>query len=232
MVFDWQYAGSRVSYLWRTPVLISVSILNISHQGIPQFCLLYLCFHPLSHRNPLAFTLARSLSLSLSFIHTLSLPSHTYTHKIGPTCTHTLILSLFSVKKTNARGLICNLSRPPNYFTFWLELVRQTMFQSHARQTWSLEVFLCKSNQNHGGLYNQTAQHLTFLEVVVVVVFVVVVLFLHSQLYLWVSPFWVRFWGMWLFFNPTIKVVKFRLRGWCMLGVFLLPAFTRLGHEC
>ena len=24
----------------------------------------------------------------------------------------------------------------------------------------------------------------------------------------------------------------FRLRGWCMLGVFLLPAFTRLGHEC
>ena len=34
------------------------------------------------------------------------------------------------------------------------------------------------------------------------------------------------------FFNPTIKVVTFRLRGWCVLGVFLLPAFTRLGHEC
>ena len=33
-------------------------------------------------------------------------------------------------------------------------------------------------------------------------------------------------------FNPTIGVVMFRLRGWCMLGVFLLPAFTRLGHEC
>ena len=32
-------------------------------------------------------------------------------------------------------------------------------------------------------------------------------------------------------FNPTIKVVTFRLRGWCVLGVFLLPAFTRLGHE-
>ena len=31
--------------------------------------------------------------------------------------------------------------------------------------------------------------------------------------------------------NPTIKVVTFRLRGWCVLGVFLLPAFTRLGHE-
>ena len=32
-----------------------------------------------------------------------------------------------------------------------------------------------------------------------------------------------------LFFNPTIEVVTFRLRGWCMLRV--LPAFTRLGHE-
>ena len=36
---------------------------------------------------------------------------------------------------------------------------------------------------------------------------------------------------MWPFFNPTIKVVTFRLHGWCVLGVFLLPAFTRLGHE-
>ena len=34
------------------------------------------------------------------------------------------------------------------------------------------------------------------------------------------------------FFNPTIKVVTFHLHGWCVLGVFLLPAFTRLGHEC
>ena len=34
------------------------------------------------------------------------------------------------------------------------------------------------------------------------------------------------------FFNPTIEVVKFHLRGWCMLGVFLLLAFTCLGHEC
>ena len=33
------------------------------------------------------------------------------------------------------------------------------------------------------------------------------------------------------FFNPTIKVVTFCLRGWCVLGVFLLPAFTHLGHE-
>ena len=46
-----------------------------------------------------------------------------------------------------------------------------------------------------------------------------------------VHHFWVRFLRMCPFFNPTIKVVTFRLRGWCMLGVFLLPAFTRLGHE-
>ena len=43
--------------------------------------------------------------------------------------------------------------------------------------------------------------------------------------------FWVRFLRMWQLFNPTIQVVTFRLRGWCVLGVFLLPAFTRLGHE-
>ena len=33
-------------------------------------------------------------------------------------------------------------------------------------------------------------------------------------------------------FNPTIEVVTFHLCGWCKLGVFLLPALTRLGHEC
>ena len=33
-------------------------------------------------------------------------------------------------------------------------------------------------------------------------------------------------------FSLTIEVVTFRLHGWCMLGVFLLPALTRLGHEC
>ena len=46
-----------------------------------------------------------------------------------------------------------------------------------------------------------------------------------------VHHFWVRFLCMCPFFNPTIKVVTFRLRGWCVLGVFLLPAFTRLGHK-
>ena len=34
------------------------------------------------------------------------------------------------------------------------------------------------------------------------------------------------------FFSPTIQVVTFCLGGWCMLGVFLLPPFTGLGHEC
>ena len=46
-----------------------------------------------------------------------------------------------------------------------------------------------------------------------------------------VHRFWVRFLRMWPFFNPTIKVVTFCLHGWCVLRVFLLPAFTRLGHE-
>ena len=34
------------------------------------------------------------------------------------------------------------------------------------------------------------------------------------------------------FFNPTIEVVTSHLHGWFILGVFLLPAFTRQGHEC
>ena len=46
-----------------------------------------------------------------------------------------------------------------------------------------------------------------------------------------VHHFWVRFLRVWPFFNPNIKVVTFRLHGWCVLGLFLLPAFTRLGHE-
>ena len=52
------------------------------------------------------------------------------------------------------------------------------------------------------------------------------------ELYLWGSPFWVRFLHMWPYFNPTTEVVTFHLHGWCMLGVFLLPAFTHLGHGC
>ena len=71
------------------------------------------------------------------------------------------------------------------------------------------------------------------------------------QLDLWGSPFWVRFFayvtvfffffffGLFVcffvcfcFFYVNIEVVTFRLHGWCMLGVFSLPVFTRLGHEC
>ena len=33
------------------------------------------------------------------------------------------------------------------------------------------------------------------------------------------------------FFYPTVEVVTFHLRGWCVLSVFMLPAFTHLGHE-
>ena len=33
-------------------------------------------------------------------------------------------------------------------------------------------------------------------------------------------------------FSPTTEVVTFRLSGWCMVGVFLLLAFTHLGHDC
>ena len=33
-------------------------------------------------------------------------------------------------------------------------------------------------------------------------------------------------------FNPTVEVVTFRLRGWRLLGMFLLQAFNCLGHEC
>ena len=47
-----------------------------------------------------------------------------------------------------------------------------------------------------------------------------------------VHHFWVRFLRMCPFFNPTIKVVTFHLRGWCVLGVFLLLELTHLGHEC
>ena len=43
------------------------------------------------------------------------------------------------------------------------------------------------------------------------------------------SPFWNS--GYLTIFNPAIEVVTFRLHGWCMLGVFLLPALARLGHE-
>ena len=43
------------------------------------------------------------------------------------------------------------------------------------------------------------------------------------------SPFFFFFF---FFLNPTIEVVTLCLRTLCMLAVFLLPAFIRLGHDC
>ena len=55
--------------------------------------------------------------------------------------------------------------------------------------------------------------------------------FYVPRLYLWGSPFLGEIFAYVCFSNPTIKVVTFCLCGWCVLGVILLPAFTRLGHE-
>ena len=40
------------------------------------------------------------------------------------------------------------------------------------------------------------------------------------------------FFFFFFFFLSNHKGRTIRLRGWCMLGVFLLPAFPRLRHEC
>ena len=71
-------------------------------------------------------------------------------------------------------------------------------------------------------------------------------LLLRSQLCLWGSPFYFfcvpsyisgvyQFgWDFCVcnsFLNPTIEVATFHLREWCMLGMFFLQAFARLGHE-
>ena len=68
---------------------------------------------------------------------------------------------------------------------------------------------------------------------------------LHQYIYLYfffcipsytagVHLFWVRFFCICDDFlkNPTIEVATSHLCGWCTLGVFLLPSFTSLGHEC
>ena len=46
-----------------------------------------------------------------------------------------------------------------------------------------------------------------------------------------VHHFWGEIFAYVTVFQSNIKVVTFRLRGWRVLGAFLLPAFTRLGHE-
>ena len=80
--------------------------------------------------------------------------------------------------------------------------------------------------------YSHTMPHARILTY-----YVTRILLLHSQLYFW--PGFIHFGCDFLvcdrlvfFFNPTIEVVTFRLHGWCMLVMFLLPAFTGLGHEC
>ena len=60
---------------------------------------------------------------------------------------------------------------------------------------------------------------------------VALLLLVRSQLYHWGPPILGEIFAHVTFFDPTIEVVTFRLRGWYILGVFLLPAFTRLGHE-
>ena len=111
----------------------------------------------------------------------------------------------------------------------WHCVIRQGIRKKHAKNLryllwnlWALSrlVNLPKKAKIRPGRLERKTLHIFFF-------------FCVPQLYLWGSPFFcVRFLCMWPFFNPTIKVVTFRLRGWCVLGVFLFPAFTRLGHEC
>ena len=52
-----------------------------------------------------------------------------------------------------------------------------------------------------------------------------------GEIFAYVTGFLLVCFVLFCFLNPTIEVVTFCLRGWCMLGVFLLLAFNRLGHE-
>ena len=52
--------------------------------------------------------------------------------------------------------------------------------------------------------------------------FTILLLLLPSQLYLWGSPFLVRFLLMWPFFNPAIEVVTFSLRGLGLIDLFVI----------
>ena len=56
--------------------------------------------------------------------------------------------------------------------------------------------------------------------------------FYVPQLYLWGSLTILGEICAYLpFFNPTIELATFCLRGWCKLGVFLLKVYARVGHE-
>ena len=97
-------------------------------------------------------------------------------------------------------------------------------------QTVKKELFLLITNFSQLNQKAQTSwhQHFHWQEISLSEV----LFLLQSQLYLWGSPFWVRFLRMWPFFNPTTLAATFCLQEWCMLGVFLLPAFNYLRHEC
>ena len=55
--------------------------------------------------------------------------------------------------------------------------------------------------------------------------------FCVPQLYLWGSPFWVRCLHMWPYFIQPLRSHSVFMDGACWV-YFLLPTFTRLGHEC
>ena len=99
-------------------------------------------------------------------------------------------------------------------------------------------------------IYHSMILHLSHLWMIVIVTFPMVV---KDQIFAWwhentflvfsassafpscISGAYLFGWDFCVcdhFFNPAFELVTFRLRGWCMLGVFLLPAFTCLGHAC
>ena len=125
--------------------------------------------------------------------------------------------------------------RPIHYFTglqspfrrFHLQLT--TDLQQSAAHEEDLVAVGCVAPQValHSSGQPEPAHQFTTLTVILLLL-----LLLSSQLDLWGSPFGVRFLWMWPFVNSTTEVVTFGLHGWCTLGVYLLPPFTCLGHEC
>ena len=91
----------------------------------------------------------------------------------------------------------------------------------HGKNFWTLDITR--------KLFNQMFSYLPCLKAPLILFFF---FFYIPQLYLWGLPVSARFLHMWPFSDPTIEVVTFCLRGWCMLGVLLLPTVTHLGHNC
>ena len=110
-------------------------------------------------------------------------------------------------------------------FEQWLELWDDVLSGSLKQCTWKLRLSheTCPLTTADQCFSSPPHPHFFFC-------FCLFVFFAFPSYISGVHHFWVRFLCD-LFFNPTIKVVTFRLHGWCVLGVFLLPAFTHLGHE-